>query len=76
MQIIHRDQISSRIALININNIQSVRNALAISQNGHIGTVQNKRDIHRENLQKLSAITQAVLVLLNTALIIFTLSHR
>jgi polysaccharide export outer membrane protein len=73
MQITYGDQISSQVALININNIQSAHDTTTILRNGGtIYIVQNKR----KNLQNLSTIIQAVLVFLNTALIIFTLSHR
>ena len=77
MQMIRGDQISSGVTLINIDNVQFVHDLPAILQNGNtVDIVQKKRDIHNKNLQNLSAIPQVVLVLLNTALIIFTLSHR
>ena len=77
IQIIRGDQVNPQVTVINLRNIQSINDPRAILQNGDIIYIaQNKRAVRNENLQNLSVISQPVLLLLNTALIIFTLSHR
>ena len=77
IEIIRGDQANPQVTVINLRNIQSINDPRAILQNGDIVYIaQNKRAVRNDNLQNLSVITQPVLLLLNTALIIFTLSHR
>ncbi|MDN3549863.1 polysaccharide biosynthesis/export family protein [Mucilaginibacter aquaedulcis] len=77
IQIIRGDQLNPQVTMINLRNIQSINDPRAILQNGDVIYIsQNKRAVRNENLQNLSVITQPVLLLLNTALIIFTLSRR
>ncbi|WP_183563810.1 polysaccharide biosynthesis/export family protein [Mucilaginibacter sp. SP1R1] len=77
IEIIRGDQANPQVTVINLRNIQSINDQRAFLQNGDIIYIaQNKRAVRNENLQNLSVITQPVLLLLNTALIIFTLSHR
>jgi polysaccharide export outer membrane protein len=77
IQIIRGDQANPQVTFINLRNIQSINDPRAILQNGDIIYIaQNKRAVRNENLQNISVISQPVLLLLNTALIIFTLSHR
>jgi polysaccharide export outer membrane protein len=77
VEIIRGDQANPQVTLINLRNIQSINDPRAILQNGDIIYIaQNKRAVRNDHLQNLSVITQPVLLLLNTALIIFTLSHR
>ncbi|WP_166090356.1 polysaccharide biosynthesis/export family protein [Mucilaginibacter inviolabilis] len=77
IQIIRGDQLNPQVTVINLRNIQSINDSRAILQNGDIIYIaQNKRAVRNENLQNISVISQPVLLLLNTALIIFTLSHR
>ncbi len=77
IQIIRGDQLNPQVTVINLRNIQSINDSRAILQNGDIIYIaQNKRAVRNENLQNISVLSQPVLLLLNTALIIFTLSHR
>ncbi|WPU91628.1 polysaccharide biosynthesis/export family protein [Mucilaginibacter sabulilitoris] len=77
VQIIRGAQTNPQVTLINLRDIRSINDPRAILQNGDVIYIaQNKRAVRNENLQNLSVITQPVLLLLNTALIIFTLSHR
>ena len=77
VQIIRGDQANPQVTVINLRNIQSIHDPHAILQNGDIIYIaQNKRAIRNASLQNLSVISQPVLLLLNTALIIFTLSRR
>jgi len=62
---------------IDLSNINSLSDPRAFLQNGDIVYVaQNKRAIRAENLQNFSTWVQPALLLLNTALIIFTLSRQ
>ena len=62
---------------IDMSNINSISDPRAILQNGDIIYIaQNKRAIRTDNLQNLTTIVQPALILLNTALIIYTLSTR
>jgi polysaccharide export outer membrane protein len=77
IKIIRGDQRNPKVTEINLRDIQSINDPRAILQNGDVIYIaQNKRAVRNEKLQNLSVITQPVLLLLNTALIIFTLSHR
>jgi polysaccharide export outer membrane protein len=77
IKIIRGDQLTPEVTEINLRDIQSINDPRAILQNGDVIYVaQNRRAVRSEKLQDLSIITQPVLLLLNTALIIFTLSHR
>jgi polysaccharide export outer membrane protein len=77
VKIIRGDQKNPQVTEINLRDIQSINDPRAILQSGDVIYIaQNKRAVRNEKLQNLSVITQPVLLLLNTALIIFTLSHR
>ncbi|XHR93485.1 polysaccharide biosynthesis/export family protein [Mucilaginibacter sp. UC70_90] len=77
VKIIRGDQKNPQVTEINLRDIQSINNPRAILQSGDVIYIaQNKRAVRNDKLQNLSVITQPVLLLLNTALIIFTLSHR
>ncbi|WP_188834425.1 polysaccharide biosynthesis/export family protein [Mucilaginibacter rubeus] len=77
VKIIRGDQKNPQVTEINLRDIQSINDPRAILQSGDVIYIaQNKRTIRNDKLQNLSVITQPVLLLLNTALIIFTLSHR
>ncbi|WPU98332.1 polysaccharide biosynthesis/export family protein [Mucilaginibacter sp. cycad4] len=77
VKIIRGDQRNPQITEINLRDIQSINDPRAILQSGDVIYIaQNKRAVRNDKLQNLSVITQPVLLLLNTALIIFTLSHR
>ncbi|WP_426584564.1 polysaccharide biosynthesis/export family protein [Mucilaginibacter sp. R-33] len=77
VKIIRGDQKNPQVTEINLRDIQSINDPRAILQSGDVIYIaQNKRTVRNDKLQNLSVITQPVLLLLNTALIIFTLSHR
>ena len=77
VKIIRGDQKNPQVTEINLRDIQSINDPHAILQSGDVIYIaQNKRAVRNDKLQNLSIITQPVLLLLNTALIIFTLSHR
>lgn len=77
IKIIRGDQLNPQVTEINLRDIQSINDPRALLQNGDVIYIaQNKRAVRNDKLQNLSVITQPVLLLLNTALIIFTLSHR
>jgi polysaccharide export outer membrane protein len=77
VKIIRGDQKNPQVTEINLRDIQSINDPRAILQSGDVIYIaQNKRAVRNDKLQNLSVISQPVLLLLNTALIIFTLSHR
>ena len=77
VKIIRGDQKNPQVTEINLRDIQSINDPRAILQSGDVIYIaQNKRAVRNDKLQNLSVVTQPVLLLLNTALIIFTLSHR
>jgi len=77
VKIIRSDQKNPQVTEINLRDIQSINDPRAILQSGDVIYIaQNKRAVRNDKLQNLSVVTQPVLLLLNTALIIFTLSHR
>ena len=77
VKIIRGDQLNPQVTEINLRDIRAINDPRAILQNGDVIYIaQNKRAIRNDKLQNLSVITQPILLLLNTALIIFTLSHR
>lgn len=68
---------SQQVAYVNLGDINSLSRPDIILQNNDIVFVaQNKRAIREEKVQNLSTIIQPALILMNTALIIFTLIHR
>ena len=68
---------NQNITEIDLSNISSLSDPRALLQNGDVVYVaQNKRAIRAENLQSFSTWIQPALLLLNTALIIFTLSRQ
>jgi polysaccharide export outer membrane protein len=77
IKIIRGDQRNPQVTYINLRDIQSINDPRAILQNGDIiYASQNKRSIRNENLQNVSTLTQPILLLLNTALVILSFSHR
>jgi polysaccharide export outer membrane protein len=77
IEIIRGDQANPQVTVINLRDIRSINDPRAFLQNGDVIYIaQNKRAVRNDNLQNLSVISQPVLLLLNTALIIFTLSRR
>jgi polysaccharide export outer membrane protein len=77
IKIIRGDQLTPQVTEVNLRDIRSINDPRAFLQSGDVIYIaQNKRAIRNDKLQNLSIITQPILLLLNTALIIFTLSHR
>jgi polysaccharide export outer membrane protein len=65
------------VTKIDLNNIRSIGDPAAILQSGDIIYIaQNKRATRSENLQNFSTVFQPVLILFNTALILYTLIHK
>lgn len=76
IKIIRGNQKNPEVIEINLNNIVSINDPKAILQSGDIIYVaQNKRAIRNENLSSFSTIIQPVILLLNTVLIVVTLSR-
>lgn len=75
VQIIRGNQKNPTVILVDLGNIKSINDPSTILQNGDIIYIaQNKRAARGDNLQNFSTtIFQPVLLLFNTALIIFTL---
>lgn len=78
IKIIRGTQKNPKVTTVDLSNIESINDPKAILQNGDIIYVsQNKRAARSENFQNFSgSIFQPVLLLFNTALIIFTFIHR
>lgn len=77
IKIIRGKNNTQNVTEIDLSNINSLSDPRANLQNGDIIYVaQNKRAIRTENLQNFNTWVQPALLLLNTALIIFTLSRQ
>lgn len=77
VQIIRGDPKSPQVITVNLRNINSISNPATILQNGDIVYVaQNKRAIRTDKLTNFSTIIQPALIVLNTALIIYTLAKH
>jgi len=76
IKIIRNDQ-NSTVDVIDLSDIRSLRDPRIIVQNNDIVYVsQNRKAIRNNNIQNFSVIVQPVLLLLNTALIILSLTRR
>ncbi|PAW93486.1 hypothetical protein CKK33_08280 [Mucilaginibacter sp. MD40] len=72
-----RGKNKSQVTMINLGDLSAVTDPRTILQNGDVIYVaQNKRAIRNDNLQSFNTWVQPALLLLNTALIIFTLSRQ
>jgi polysaccharide export outer membrane protein len=77
IKIIRGKNNTQNVTEIDLSNINSLSDPRTYLQNGDIIYVaQNKRAIRAENLQSFNTWVQPALLLLNTALIIFTLSRQ
>jgi polysaccharide export outer membrane protein len=77
IKIIRGTEKSPKVTEIDLNNIHSINDPVSILQSGDIIYVaQNKRASRSDNLQNFSTIFQPILILFNTALILFTLIHK
>lgn len=76
IQIVRGDKAHPQIIVADLNNIGTLANPeLNLQNNDIIYVSQNKRTIKNESQQNLSGIIQSVLVVVNTALIIYTLTR-
>jgi polysaccharide export outer membrane protein len=77
IKIIRGKNKTQNVTEIDLSNLNSLSDPMTLLQNGDIIYVaQNKRAIRTDNLQNLNTWVQPALLLLNTALIIFTLSRQ
>lgn len=77
IQIIRGDKSHPQIIVADLNDIRTLANPeLNLQNNDIIYITQNNRTVRNESTQNLSAIMQPVLLLLNTALVIFTLTRK
>lgn len=77
VKIIRGTGTGQQVAYVNLRDINSLSRPDIILQNNDIVYVtQNNRAIRNDKIQNLSVIIQPALILLNTALIIYTLIHR
>ncbi len=77
IKIIRGTEKNPKVTEIDLNNIRSINDPVSILQSGDIIYIaQNKRASRSDNLQNFSTIFQPVLILFNTALILFTLIHK
>jgi polysaccharide export outer membrane protein len=77
IKIIRGTEKTPKVTVIDLNNIQSINSPNAILQSGDIIYIaQSKRAARGDNLQNFSTVFQPILILFNSALIIFTLIHK
>lgn len=77
VKIIRGTEKNPKVILVDLGDIQSVNASETVLQNGDIIYIaQNKRASRNENLQNFSTVFQPLLLLFNTALIVFTLVRR
>jgi polysaccharide export outer membrane protein len=71
-----RGEQNKTVTEIDLSKLSSISDRSAVLQNGDIIYIaQNKRAIRNDNLQNITTLVQPALLLLNTALLIFTLSR-
>ena len=77
IKIIRGTEKNPKVIQIDLNNIRSINDPGTILQSGDIIYVaQNSRAARSDNLQNFSTLFQPVLILFNTALILYTLIHK
>lgn len=77
VKIIRATENKPKVLVVDLGDISSVSAPVTALQNGDIIYVgQNKRAARSENLQNFSTVFQPLLLLFNTALIVFTLTRR
>jgi len=76
IKIIRGNEKSPDVTIIDLNNIMEINDPRAILQNGDIIYIaQSKRAVQNDNLQNFSLILQPLALLLNSVVLIFTLSR-
>jgi polysaccharide export outer membrane protein len=77
IKIIRADQKHPQTDIIDLNDVRSLNDPRAIVQNNDIIVIaQNKTAVRNERLQDFSIVVQPILLVFNTALIIFTLARK
>jgi polysaccharide export outer membrane protein len=77
VKIIRGTEKDPKVTLIDLGDIRSINDPRAILQSGDIiYFAKNHRAVRTDNLQSFSSVFQPILLLFNTALIIFTLIHH
>jgi polysaccharide export outer membrane protein len=77
IKIVRGDPKNPQVTEVNLNKLSTLADPRIILQNNDIIYIaQNKRSIKNEEIQNLSTTIQPALIILNTALIIYTLIHR
>jgi len=77
IKIIRGDEKNPKVIIANLNDIKSINDPNNVLQNGDIIYIsQNKRAVRNDNLQNFSTVISPVLILFNTALIIFSLVRK
>ncbi len=77
VKIIRGTELNPKVIQLDLNDISSINSPDAVLQNGDIIYIaQNKRAARNDNLQNFSLIVQPLLLVFNTALIIFTLARK
>jgi polysaccharide export outer membrane protein len=77
IKIIRADQKYPKTDIIDLSNVSSLSDPRTIIQNNDIIVIaQNKTAVRNEKLQDFSIVVQPILLVFNTALIIFTLARK
>jgi polysaccharide export outer membrane protein len=77
VEIIRGSQDNPQVTRIDLSDIKSLTDPATILQNGDVIYIaQNRRAVRADKLSNFSIIIQPVLIVFNTALIIFTLAHH
>lgn len=77
VQIIRGDQDHPQVTVINLRNLDAVNDPSTILRNGDIIYVaKNRRAVRSDELTTFSSILQPALIVLNTALVIYTLARK
>lgn len=77
IKIVRGDKAHPQIIMADLNNIHTLANPeLNLQNNDIVYVAQNKRTVRTDSQQNISGIIQSVLVFVNTALIIYTLTRK
>ena len=77
VKIVRAGQAHPKTDIINLSDVRSLNDPRAVVQNDDIIVIaQNKTAVRNEKLQDFSIVVQPILLVFNTALIIFTLARK
>lgn len=77
IKIIRGGEKNPKVIIANLNDLKSINDPNNVLQNGDIIYIaQNKRATRNDNIQNFSTLLSPILILFNTALIIFTLARK